>query len=96
MWCLCRRDRQRLALPRHPAHHRPHGSPPHGGVPPAAGGEGGGGVQGAPRGSPGHRQEPGRVPGRVRSERGGRRRLPGHPLPLGRREARQDRHEETR
>ncbi|XP_056283098.1 tRNA (adenine(58)-N(1))-methyltransferase catalytic subunit TRMT61A isoform X2 [Pseudoliparis swirei] len=88
--------RQRLAVPRHPALRRPLWPPAHGGVPPAAGGEGGGGVQGARRRAAGHRAQPGRVQGRLRRHRRGRRCLTGHPQPLGGRGPRQGRHEETR
>lgn len=77
------RHRQRLCVPRHHPHHCTHGPPAHGGVPPAAGGEGSGGVPGAPRGPVGDRTQPGRVSQRLWREPRGGRCLPGHPLTVG-------------
>nr|KAF6503221.1 tRNA methyltransferase 61A [Molossus molossus] len=77
------RHRQRLRVPRHHPHHRAHGPPAHRGVPPAAGGEGAGGVPGAPRGPLGDCAQPGRVPQRLWRQPRGRRRLPGHPVTVG-------------
>ncbi|XP_077793880.1 tRNA (adenine(58)-N(1))-methyltransferase catalytic subunit TRMT61A isoform X4 [Macaca mulatta] len=78
-----RRHRQWLCVPRHHPHHCTHGPPAHGGVPPAAGREGPGGVPGAPCGPLGDCAHPGCVPQRLWREPRGRRRLPGHPVTLG-------------